>query len=159
MVAATRSYCGSTVFETPADDERTGTGPPDNNDHVCVDRLGDVAGSRLVFNHLWINLRRFMEFERAGVRDPGDVVAGPARAHERGRAYFALSRLGQPVDGPGDAVDVLCLLAIPDHLVGQPAGRDDLVRRAQTRRLGHHRAGNCDSAICVSVPDAAIPRR
>ncbi len=48
------------------------------------------------------------------------------------------------------------VLAIPDYLVGQSAGRDDLVRGAQARRLGRDCAGDRDPAICVSVLDSAV---
>ena len=48
----------------------------------------------------------------------------------------ALPRPRQAAARVRDAVGVPVVLAVPDHLVGQPAGRDSLVHRARPRLVG-----------------------
>ena len=64
----------------------------------------------------------------AGVAQP----PAAARSHRRARA---LPRPRQPDARLRDAVGVLLVLAVPDHLVGQPAGGDQLVPAPAADRL------------------------
>ena len=128
---------------TPADSVRFRTGQrartavPGADRQPRVGRLDHVARSALVFDDL----------RSAHGRRPGAVGAGihdcGARAHRSDRERLpaschaaSLSRSGQADAGVRDAVGVPGLLAVPDHLVRQPAGRDPLVRRADSRGLG-----------------------
>ena len=110
------------------------------DDHLRVVRLADVARAALVLDHL----------RRADHRRPGTVGAGvphrragvaqpprAARSHHRPRA---LPRPRQPDARVRHAVGVLLVLAVPDHLVRQPAGRNRVVHAPAADRLARSSA-------------------
>src|SRR5262245_17605729 len=110
----------------------------------------------MVLDNLRFDLCRVMEPERARVHNCRDVLAQETRADGSRRPATAFSRLGQPAADAGNALDLFRVLAIPDHLVGESAGRDELVRGAQPWWLGHNRFGDRDFAVCVSVFDLVV---
>ena len=71
---------------------------------------------------------------------------------DRDRRAGALPRPRQPDARVRDAVGVLLVLAVPDHLVGQPAGRDRLVHAPAADRLAlrRRRAGRRSISPCRS---------
>src|SRR6185436_527343 len=75
-----------------ADGKRTRAGTAGTDRDVCGHRLGDVVGSSLVLDHLWFDLRRLVDLERAGVYYVDDDLAVSTRADERRRAALAFSR-------------------------------------------------------------------
>ena len=123
------------------------------DDDVRVVRLADVARAALVLDDL----------RRADHRRPGAVGArvpdhrarrGSAAAPplDRDRRRRALPRPRQPDARLRDAVGVLLVLAVPDHLVGQPAGGDRLVPAPAADRLARRRrrAGRRSTSPCRS---------
>src|SRR5438270_9675920 len=113
----------------------------------------------MVLNNLWFDFRGGVESERARLHNRRDVLAFKAPAHGSCRAAASLSGLGQFVVDARHAVDILRVLAIPDHLVRQFTGRDNLVRGPQTWWVGSNCAGNRNFAIRFSVYDAVVARR
>ena len=86
-------------------------------------------------------------------------VAEPeGAAQHRGRAG-ALPRPGQPDARLRDAVGVLLVLAVPDHLLGQPARRDHVVHAAAVQRLALHRPGARGVPLRPAVSGAPVPDR
>src|SRR6202035_5594097 len=70
----------------------------------------------------------------------------------------ALPRLWQAVPGVDDDVDLHLLLAVPDHLGGQPAGRDLLVPAPHPERLGGDRRDRGLVSLRAAVRAAAVAR-
>src|SRR5256714_10827233 len=112
----------------------------------------------MVVDDLWFDLRGLVDLKRIGLHDSRDVMAGSARTDECGGPDFAFQRLGQLAFDSGNALDLLRILAVLDHLVRKSAGRDNVVRRAQAGWLGRNRIGDCHPPIRVSVSDASVAR-
>ena len=72
----------------------------------------------------------------------------PDRAARPGQAHLCLR----------DAEHLPGLRAVPDHLVGQPAGGDQLVSRSHSRPLGHHHHPRFHLPLADSVHHAALAR-
>ena len=106
----------------------------------------------MVFDDLWISLRRRVEPERAGFRDCDIGNGFKARTDVARRRAAAFSRFGKIIAGVGDALGLFCVLAILDHLVGKFAGRDSLVSAANPWQLGRDRVGGDCAALRVAVP-------
>ena len=81
--------------------------------------------------------------ERAGVAT--DVLK-PRHFHDLGKLLLAFI----------DAVGIPELLAVPDHLVRQPAGRDSLVRQENDRIVGLRRHRARRRALHAAVPASPI---
>ena len=124
----------------------------------AVGRLGDVARPALVLD----DLRRPVH-GRPGALGPGlrDLVMAALRRREalrRGGGAVAHPRPRQADAGLHDALGLHALLAVPDHLVGQPARRDPLVHPALARRLAVPGDPGRDLPLRAAVPDAALAR-
>ena len=130
-----------------------------HHDHVRVVRLADVDRPALVLDHL-----RRADHRRAGPLGPGlpdrrRRLAEPPPAARSHRGLVALSRSRQPDARLRDAVGVLLVLAVPDHLVRQPAARDRLVPAPGADELAFRgaRAGRVSLRRPVRAP--ALPSR
>ena len=104
----------------------------------------------MVFNDLRFYLCRFVELECAGLHDRRDGKPVERRADEPNRRAAPLSRPGQTAAGAGDALGLLRVFTVSDHLVRQSSGRDSLVSRANAWRVGcdHHHSSN--SPLCFA---------
>ena len=87
----------------------------------------------------------------AGVPDRRARLAQPPAAARAHRRAGALPRSRQPDARVRDAVGVLLVLAVPDHLVGQPAGGDRLVPAPAADRLARR------SALTLVLFHFAVP--
>ncbi len=92
--------------------------------HLRRVRLDDVARAALVLDDLRRADHGRPGPDRAGVPDRRAGVAEPPPAARRHRRARALPRSREPDARVRDAVGVLLVLAVPDHLVGQPARGD-----------------------------------
>ena len=131
------------------------------DDDVRVVRLGDVARAALVLDDLRHALhgrpgadRARVPDRHAGVAEPprrrSTTIVAPAHFHDLGNLMLAFV----------DAVGLLLVLAVPDHLVGQPAGGDHLVPAPAAHRLALHRRWRSWSFhFARAVPGAAVARR
>ena len=81
-----------------------------------------------------------------------------ARALQRADYREPLSRPRQPDDGVHDAVDLLRVLAVPDHLGGEHPRRDRVVSPSHRPRLAVHRPGARRLSFRRAVHGAAAPR-
>ena len=112
--------------------QRAGAAVPGHHRHLRVGRLGDVARPGLVLDDLRAADDRRLRADRrwrsrsscSPLVDRAQAVAGslltPRHFHDLGKLMLAFVMLWA----------YLVVLAVPDHLVGQPAGRDSLVPRA-----------------------------
>ena len=109
-------------------------------------RLDDVARPALVLDHLRAAVpdpagaggdRLRAAADGLDVEDAADVAHRPPRRHPRLRQVPAHLR---------DGLGLLLVLAVPDHLVGEPARGDSLVPRADAATAGSGSASCCWSA-------------
>src|SRR4029450_7753379 len=104
-------------------------------DHLLLGGLGDVPRRPLVLDHL----RRAVHGRPGAVGDgPGHRAARPpghAGAAVAWGAAPGVPRPGQAAVRLRDVVGLHLPLAVPDHLVGQPAGGDPLVPAPAPGRL------------------------
>src|SRR4029079_4651919 len=91
--------------------------------------LDHVAHAALVLDGVWPDPRRGPGIVRAGARGGGAGHSHRARPDERTAQGPPFPRPRQVDAGVRDAVGVSLLLAIPDHLGGQPAGGNPVLPR------------------------------
>src|SRR3954447_892005 len=123
-----------------------------------VGRLADVAAAALVLDHLRL-LPGGQPGDR-GLRLPDrHRRAALAQRHDGGDLpAAALPRLGQAPLRLRDDLDVLLLLAVADHLGGQPAGGDLVLPRPHPRRLRPRHPADRALPFCGAVLTAAVAR-
>ena len=130
-------------------------------------RLDDVARPALVLDHLRAALHRRPGAVGAGLRDrrAGDAVAGSAPLDRR-RQPVALPRPRQAALRLHHAVGLPVVLAVPDHLVGEPAEEIPFYLGARAERLAVGRLGAgrrstscCPSCCCCRATSSATGAR
>src|ERR1017187_9712024 len=125
-------------------------------DFVCQRGLGDVARSALGIDHLRHDFHGGRRTVGAGVlhhhADGADGLQPVPRNHQAD----TVSGSGQTDAGVRDAVRLLLVLAVADHLGGQPAGRNQLLPEPHPWRMGHRGAGDYPVPLCAALRAAAV---
>src|SRR5678816_1526046 len=99
-----------------------------------------------------------LEFERAGFCDRSNGGSFESRTDEANCGATPLSRSWKAAVGASNAVGLLRLLAVSDHLVRQSTGRDWLVSQANSWRLGRDSIGNRHPAFRSAFPVFAVEK-
>src|SRR6185369_3173298 len=110
----------------------------------------------MVLYDLRLYFCRRLESERARLCDRGNGGSVERRTDEADCCATSLSRSRKVVAGVGDALGLLCVLAVSDHLVGQSSGRDRLVSEAYSGCLGWDSPGYRYPAFRGAFPVFAI---
>ena len=110
----------------------------------------------MVFHDFRTGVCRRMGTFGVGVHRGNAGMAVKARAHVACSGAAAFSRSRQAAARTRYAVGVLLVLAVPDYLVRQLAGRNPLVFAAHARLVGRRGAGCRDSPFRAAVPVLAV---
>ena len=125
--------------------------------HIRVVRLDDVARAALVLDNLRRADHGWTGAVVAGVPDHRARVAQPPRAARSHRRAGALPRSRQPDARVRDALGVLLVLAVPDHLGRQPAARDHVVSAPDADGVAADRNRADAVPLRGAVRRAAVP--
>src|SRR6516162_1138655 len=125
---------------------------------VCLIRLGHVAQSRLGLDALWADLHRRPGSVRAVLLCGDADDPDPLSSLPRDRQAHALPKHWQADAGVRDVVGVFFVLAVADHLVRQPAGRDWLVLEPDSRRMGRGGSDHHPVPLRAAIRVAVVAR-
>ena len=124
----------------------------------AVDRLADVARPALVLDHLRPAVPHPAGAGGDGLRPAADGVDVEDAADVAHRARQRHPRLRQVPARLRDDLGLLLVLAVPDHLVGEPARGDSLVSRTHEPRLGVVQHPAHRRPVLPAVLPAAVAR-
>src|SRR6185503_313326 len=110
----------------------------------------------MVVHYLRVYFCCGLVFKRAGFHDCGDGRVVETGADEQCRGPVTLSRSRKVAAGDGDALELLRVFSVSNHLVREFARGDSLVSAKNPWGLGRDCAGSNRAAFCVSVSVSAV---